>query len=313
MAQPGTGSWTAPDDFDPGEWQELLWGGSEGAPGNEITASSPGVFAFGGAILDTVTLLSSPTPEAPYFQYETIYLGGEVTLANLEGTPWYNPCDPATRLPAELRRTRVTTWKYVEGERAGQMDFRLETLARFVGHGAYIAQLVAGFRGIPEEGMMEPDGPAYIAGELTHVQITILGPVNVPVDIKPGSCPNPVNCRSRGVLPVAIAGSRNLRPRMINPRTVTLAGVRARRYAVSDVTTPYVPACDELDAYDCQSDGPDGIPDMTFKFNKQAVLRSLGPVADGDVLLVELQGRLWNQTPFKGSDVIVIRCKGKER
>ena len=48
---------------------------------------------------------------------------------------------------------------------------------------------------------------------------------SVPVDIKPGGCPNPLNVGSQGVLPVAILGTSDLDVTTIKPETVTLNGV----------------------------------------------------------------------------------------
>ena len=50
-----------------------------------------------------------------------------------------------------------------------------------------------------------------------------VGPVRdgipVPVDIKPGSCPNPLNVKSRGILPAAILGSADFDIEQIDTAT----------------------------------------------------------------------------------------------
>jgi hypothetical protein len=46
--------------------------------------------------------------------------------------------------------------------------------------------------------------------------------IEVPVDIKPGSCPNPINTKSKGVLPVTIAGTEDFDVTMIDPASVRL-------------------------------------------------------------------------------------------
>ena len=66
------------------------------------------------------------------------------------------------------------------------------------------------------------------------------GPHNldVPVDIKPTSCPNPLNVKSKGVLPVAILGTVDFDVSDIDPATVLLEGVPPLRWALEDVATP---------------------------------------------------------------------------
>ncbi|UCF66491.1 MAG: hypothetical protein JSV80_11920 [Acidobacteriota bacterium] len=71
------------------------------------------------------------------------------------------------------------------------------------------------------------DGPFDAMG-LIFQQMTIrLVPVEVADDVKPGSCPNPVNVTSRGTLPVAILGTADLDVTTIDPDSIRLAGVPA--------------------------------------------------------------------------------------
>ena len=64
------------------------------------------------------------------------------------------------------------------------------------------------------------------------------------VDIKPGSCVNPVNPKSKGVLPVALLGTEALDVMMIDPSTIRLTreGVDGEvapiRVHYADVATP---------------------------------------------------------------------------
>ena len=49
--------------------------------------------------------------------------------------------------------------------------------------------------------------------------------IEVPMDIKPTSCPNPLNKKDKGVLPVAILGTEDYDVTMVDPSSVQLAGV----------------------------------------------------------------------------------------
>ena len=103
------------------------------------------------------------------------------------------------------------------------------------------------------------------------------------LDIKPGSCPNPVNAESNGVVPVVIIGSLNFDVTTIDPNSLTLARAdgmgdsvsplssrRGARIAIEDVATPFDGepcACHEL--------GGDGIDDLVLKFSTPEMSRVL--------------------------------------
>ncbi len=138
--------------------------------------------------------------------------------------------------------------------------------------------------------------------------------VTVPVDVRPGSCPNPLNCKSRGVLPVAIPGTVMFDVTEIDPSTVRLAGVAPLRWDYEDVATPYEPVGGRQDCLvDCTTMGPDGYMDATLKFETQEIVEALGEtIQDGDCIVAQLTGSLRESaggTDFIGEDVIRIVCK----
>jgi len=137
-------------------------------------------------------------------------------------------------------------------------------------------------------------------------------PLPVPLDIKPASCPNPLNVKSKGVLPVAILGTVDFDVTEVDVTTVTLEGVGPLRSNLEDVATPFQPFTGKEDALDCYEDAGDGRTDLTLKFDWQAVVGVLGPVNDGDVVVVAVSGKLLDGTSFEGEDVIVIKTKGKK-
>jgi len=157
---------------------------------------------------------------------------------------------------------------------------------------------------IDDEGSEDPqDEPGTPIGESLPVA----------VDIKPGSCPNPLNVRSRGVLPVAVLGTEDFDVTLIDPASVSLAGVAPLRWAMEDVATPYEPFIGkELDPFSCTTEGQDGYMDLTLKYDTQEVVAALGDVNDGDVLALQLTGNLMDEfggTPILGEDVVVILDK----
>ena len=304
QAQPGIGTWSSPTDFAAGNWQEILLGGSEGAPGNEIEATSDGVYVFDGAILDNVT---EDEIGADYTKYITQYVGGTLELVNDSSTPWYNSFDPGVlSFTVVLGTSTNQTWKYDDGS----MVFEFTGTGILNDYPGYGVVFTAGYdRGTPVvSDSPDPVGPQIISDELSWVTITIIGPIAV--DIKPGSCPNPINTKSKGVLPVAILGTQTFDVTRIDPASVELVGVNPLRLSVEDVSTPYEPFIGKEGSEACNERGLDGIDDLTLKFSTQAIIRALGPVNKGDVLTLELNALLVDGTPVTGEDVVIIRPNG---
>jgi hypothetical protein len=131
--------------------------------------------------------------------------------------------------------------------------------------------------------------------------------IDVAVDIKPGSCPNPVNVKSRGVVPVAVLGSEGFDAGAIEAASVRLADVAAVRNSYEDVAGPVV----DGNECECGESGPDGYTDLTLKFDTQEIVQAVGDVNDGDVLPLMLTGVLEDGTLIEGTDCIVIRGKHK--
>jgi hypothetical protein len=129
--------------------------------------------------------------------------------------------------------------------------------------------------------------------------------IQVPVDVKPQSCPNPLNVKDKGLLTVAILGGMIDLSR-IDPLSVRLKGVAPTVYSVTDVSTPYAPFTGKNSGTDCTTLGPDGIPDLVFKFNVQKVVSVLGAISDREVRILPLTGSLLDGKPIEGEDVVVI-------
>jgi hypothetical protein len=135
----------------------------------------------------------------------------------------------------------------------------------------------------------------------------VVPPLPVPVDVKPTSCPNPLNVGSKGVLPVAILGIEDFDITRIDPASVRLEGVAPLRWAYEDVATPVEPYLGKEDPYGCSEEGADGYMDLTLKFKTQELVSMLGDVEDGDVLILQLTGSLMdNGRDIIGEDVVII-------
>lgn len=137
------------------------------------------------------------------------------------------------------------------------------------------------------------------------------GARGVPFDLRPGACPNPINTASRGVLSAAIYGTAGLDVRQIDPSSIRLAGVAPLRTGIADVGAPGAGG-------GCGTAKRDGLADMTLKFDTEAVLQalraSLGTLHDRQQVVLPLEGRLYDGTPFMSEDValILVPKKGKK-
>ncbi|MGD8500457.1 MAG: hypothetical protein PVJ86_07400 [Phycisphaerales bacterium] len=121
------------------------------------------------------------------------------------------------------------------------------------------------------------------------------------IDIKPGSCPNPLNLNSKGVLPVAILGSEGFDVTTIDPDSILLEGVAPIRSSYEDVSTPV-----SEDECACTTEGPDGFLDLTLKFKTQEIVAAIGEVSDGDLLSLTLTGEDISGVSIEGTDCVVV-------
>jgi hypothetical protein len=148
--------------------------------------------------------------------------------------------------------------------------------------------------------------------------------IPVAVDVNPQSCPNPLNVKDKGVLPVAILGTEGFDVGQVDPASVKLQGVSPLTWAWEDVAEPFEPFVGKEDCFaDCWEWIPteeypeypgDGYMDLTLKFDAQEVVAALGEVEDGDCLVLQLTGNMmedYGGTPLVGEDVVWIKKKGK--
>ncbi|MBN1983905.1 MAG: VWA domain-containing protein [Chitinivibrionales bacterium] len=148
-----------------------------------------------------------------------------------------------------------------------------------------------------------------------QVSLTITsGKVDVCFDIHPTSCPNPIEIKGGGVIPAAITGTASFDVSRVDPSSVRLLTCAPTRSELEDVVTPYTPFMGKANKNDCTTFGPDGIMDLSLKFDKQSFVAALktylgrDPI-DKEVLIIPLTGRLLAQfggTELVGEDVIVI-------
>jgi hypothetical protein len=129
------------------------------------------------------------------------------------------------------------------------------------------------------------------------------------IDIKPGSCKNPVNVKSKGVLPVTIFGNQNIDVSNIDIESISLHGVAPIRSAIKDLGQPWLGS----DNNDCKDKNPDGFNDLSLKFKTQEIVDALKasgiPITDGAIVQITLEGQLESLVEIQyiaGQDTIHI-------
>ena len=121
--------------------------------------------------------------------------------------------------------------------------------------------------------------------------------LEVPIDIQPGTCFNPLDIDSKGKLTVAVAGSKNFDVREIN--SVRLNGIPPLHSFIEDVSKPDF----------CYDFKPDEIDDLVLEFETQKVVETLGKVSVGEVISLTISGTSNSGTKFEGKDVATILKK----
>lgn len=156
-----------------------------------------------------------------------------------------------------------------------------------------------------------PDQRYFSLRAFENTQICILGifEIKVHIDIKPGSWPNPINPKSKGVFAVAICGSEYFNIMSIDPASVTITietddnEISPLRWSYEDVVTPYTG-----DPGGGHTLGGDGYMDLVLHFKTQEVVTILGLNAyAGEIIPLIIQGTLHeNGNPLQGQDYVWI-------
>lgn len=211
----------------------------------------------------------------------------------------------------------------VDGKQGGTVNIECATIAGHIGVGPGANVTVKGKNfAVSGGGKLDaltnpttvsfPDGPGtlsvtYENGTSTELcfyctsQDIYLGAkepeeIEVRIDIKPGSDPNPVNPRSNGVVPVAIFSTDNFDATQIDPVTVLLAGanVATRGKAGKLMSHP-----EDVDG--------DGKMDLMLRFAVQS---------DGAAWVtgqIKLSGQTFNGQDVEGFDEIIVVPRKKRK
>lgn len=147
------------------------------------------------------------------------------------------------------------------------------------------------------------------------------GVLEVPLDIKPGSCPNPI--KGKGVLPAALVGTDSFDVNQVDLDSIELfhpdfeEGLVAlpKRFNFEDVVAPYEPFLGKEGCRDCTRELGDGMLDLTMKFKKLDVMDVMNQEPDlefKDCVVLQVRGVLKEEfggKAFLGEDVVRVNWK----
>ena len=128
------------------------------------------------------------------------------------------------------------------------------------------------------------DTRVEVEGNFYHLT---LAPLEVNIDIKPGSDPNSINLKSKGVVPVAVLTTDGFDASTVDPTTVEFAGTSPVRWVM------------------CDMDG-DGDMDILFHFKTQEL------DLDENSTEATLTGNTYCGLPIEGTDTVKIVPKDKK-
>ena len=172
---------------------------------------------------------------------------------------------------------------------------------------------------LPTTTTVQPTTTTSVLPTTTVPPTTTIPPgeeIEVSVDIKPGSCPNPINVYAIGVMPIAILGTEEFDASMIDPDSIRLSRegvdgeVAPLRWSGADVATPF-----EGELCECHEITGDGIMDLALKFGNQEVFNVLKlDELFGNTIPLTITGNLKEEfggTPIRGEDCVKVLNMGR--
>jgi hypothetical protein len=138
--------------------------------------------------------------------------------------------------------------------------------------------------------------------------ITVLK-LDASLDIKLGSCPNPVDTRSRGSIPISLLGTADFDVTAVDPASLLLVradgvgdSIASIGWVLQDTGTPYASAL-----CGCHRRIGDGITDLSLKFDNQGVVDALqlGSVAPNASVELVVVGTLSDGCAFIAGDCMI--------
>jgi hypothetical protein len=133
-------------------------------------------------------------------------------------------------------------------------------------------------------------------------------PVPVAYDMIPGSCPNPFNPKSHGVVSAILPGSADFDVSEVNVSSLRIEDwVSPKKIRVADMVSSA-----DAGGHPCADMFPDGYADLSFKFSARDIADVIGSVKKGDVVSLRLRGRMFDGTVFEGEEMVTIVGKQDE-
>ncbi len=153
-------------------------------------------------------------------------------------------------------------------------------------------------------------------GRINALQTLLALGAVLPLDIKPGSCPNPLNRNSNGMLPVGLLGTDAVDITDVDVASVRISRADGVGSAVAPNEGPPGPHSVFADVgtavpgepCDCHALGGDGILDLSMKFATQAVVAELqlNDLPAGSIVELVVSGTFLDGRPFVASNCVTL-------
>ena len=166
----------------------------------------------------------------------------------------------------------------------------------------------------PSAGTTIPEGDTIVTltatdetGNASSCDVTITVIVPVDLDIKPGSCPNPINTnlRGKGRIAMAILGTNLLDVNEIEINSINIAGtvLPVKAPSIEDVGTPY-----EGEECGCNALGGDGTNDLVIHFSTREVVLALDlhMLEFKAIVPITVEGSLQSGVKFIATDCVKV-------
>ena len=200
-----------------GSWQELTFG-TPGPVKSEISAG-------GGGWSLSAEKVDSAVPGPAGWAWQTTYVNGVFDLSGLGG---FN------ETISGLEFTNLNN----NGPSGIPVEFELSGSGTLSSGMAFdlLGTFDAATAGAPSVVLQGDD--VLVSGDLTAAALTV-HPIEVWLDIKPHSYPNPINLGSKGVVPVAVYGTDDFDVNDVDLATLTLAGASPKEKGSKGKTGSY--------------------------------------------------------------------------
>ena len=259
---------------------------------NDTRGDGGGIYSFGSPTIINCTFYGNTANDTPYGHGGGIYSENGAIITN--SVIWGNSARIGPQIYDEESSSSTVTYSDIQGGYPGIGNIDADPLFVDPENGDFHLRwdsqwrspcIDAGTENAPALPDTDFEGDPRIVGPHPDMGADEFV-MHISIDIKPGSDPNSINLKSKGVVPVAVLFPEDFKASTVDPGTVKFADASPVRWTMKDV------------------DG-DGGTDMVFHFETQELN------LDEKSTEATLIGLTYGGMPFHGTDTVKIVPKKK--